>query len=158
MYIKIIAKILEGLIYILLGVVAATIVITFFTSLQANDLLKEVKEAIEALLVVILVLLPLPTILDRYVNKSILSNTTKNMHIALASLFIGLRILHVRINLLFESVNCNIELITSILLFIILIPTVIYGILRINNPERYCKLHRFFFVLTYLVFIVHLFH
>jgi hypothetical protein len=167
-FIKNIARILEGLIYILLGVVAATIVITFFTSLPANALVKKVKEIIEASLVVILILLPVPTILNKYVNspngnglKQFLSKIVyglKNMHIALGSLFIGLRILHVRINPLFESVTWNMETATSILLFIFLVPTVIYGILRINNTLKYRKPHRFFLVLTYLMFIVHLFH
>jgi hypothetical protein len=167
-FIKNISRILEGLTYLVLGVVAATIIITFFTSLPANDSLKKVKEIIEASLVIILILLPVPTMLNKYVNspncnvpKQFLSKVVyalKNMHIALGSLFIGLRILHVRINPLFEPVTCNMEVITSILLFVFIIPTVIYGILRINNSEKYRKQHRFSLILTYLIFIIHLFH
>jgi ornithine carbamoyltransferase len=41
---------------------------------------------------------------------------------------------------------------------ILLIPTIIYGILRIKDSDKHRIIHRFFIALTYLVFILHLFH
>lgn len=164
MFIKNITRILDGLIYILLGVVAATIVIIPFTSFPTNDLAKIIEKITEISLFTIIILLPIPTILNKYINSSNENNLTKvvywlkNIHIVLGIMFIGLRILHIEINLLFDPIVWNFEMITSILLTFLLIPTVIYAILRINDSIKYRKPHRFFLTLTYLVFIIHLFH
>lgn len=152
----------------MLGIVFITIITTFFISLPASDSLRRVKEIIEASLFIILILLPLPIILNKYIDnpnrnglKRFLSKSEsvlKDIRIPLGGLFIALRILHVRINPIFEPVSWNMETITSVLLFVLLVPIIIYGILRKSNPKKYLKIHRFFIVLTYLLFIAHLFH
>jgi hypothetical protein len=163
-FIKYIAKVLEGLIYLLLGGVVAGIVILLFTSLPSDDLLNKIEEITEILIFTIFVLQPIPLILKKYVtskNNNFLSKVVdvlKHIHIPLGILFIGLRILHIEVNLLYEAIECNFETITSILLSLLLIPTVIYGFLRINNSEKYRQIHRLLLFLTYLLFIIHLFH
>jgi hypothetical protein len=163
-FIKNIARFLEGLIYILLGVIAATIIIIPFTSLLTNDLAKIIEKITEISLFIIIILLLVPTILNKYTKSSNYNNLTKtvyvlkNIHIALGIMFIGIRILHIEINIIFDPIVWNFEIVTSMLLNLLLIPTVIYGILRINNSEKYRRPHRLFLTLTYLVFIIHLFH
>ncbi|MDD2490512.1 MAG: hypothetical protein PHY26_04615 [Bacilli bacterium] len=164
MFIKNIVRKLEGLIYILLGVVAATVVFIPFTSFSTDNLAEIIEEITEVLLFAIIILLPVPTIFNKYIKSPNYNSLNKivyvlkNIHIALEILFIGLRILHMEINLLFESIEWDFEMVTSILLSLILIPTVIYAILRVNNSKKYRKIHRFFLTLTYLTFIIHLFH
>jgi len=166
-FINNISKILEGLIYILLGVVVSTIIILLFSPLLSNDFAEGLEDFTEVSIFAIFLLQPIPSLLKKYVNSLNYSDlrqflykslcVLKNIHIALGILFIGLRILHVEINLLFDSIEWDMETITSILLSIILIPTIIYGILRIKDSEKYRKPHRLFLVLTYLIFIFHLF-
>jgi hypothetical protein len=162
-FIRNISRILEGLIYILLGVTVATIIITLFV-LPTNDFAEVIEEITEISLFIIIILLPVPALSKKYISGSNdpglikLVYVLKNIHIALGILFVALHILHVEVNLLSESIEWSMETITSILFSIILIPTVIYAILRIKNSEKYRKLHRFFLTLTYITFVVHLFH
>lgn len=164
MFIKNILIVLEGLIYISLGVVAATIVIVPLTPLLTNHLVEGIEEITEILLFTIIILFPIPAILNRYISSSnhnaltTVVNFLKSIHIVLGILFIGLRILHVEVNFLFEPIVWNFEITTSILLSLLLIPTVIYGVLRMNDSQKYCRPHRFFLILTYLTFVIHLFH
>lgn len=168
MFIKNISKILEGLIYILLGVVVSSIIIVLFSPLLSNDVVEALEDFTEVSIFAIFVLQPIPFLLSKYVNglndsslKQFLSKliyVLRNIHIALGILFIGLRTLHVEINVLFDTIEWDIETITSILLSIVLIPTIIYAILRIKESEKYRKPHRFFLILTYLIFLFHLFH
>jgi hypothetical protein len=167
-FIKRLTRILEGLVYIILGVVVATIILMLFKYSPSDDLIGVLEDITEISLFTILVLLPIPFIFNKYLNspndnglKRFLSKITyvlKNIHIALGILYIGMRILHVEINLLFESIKWNMESVTSTLLSILLIPTIIYGILRIKDSDKHRIIHRFFIALTYLVFILHLFH
>ncbi|MDD2409935.1 MAG: hypothetical protein PHD03_04385 [Bacilli bacterium] len=163
MFIKNIARNFERLIYIFLGIIAATIIFIPFTPLPTDGLVEIIEEITEILLFTIIILLPAPTILNKYIkipNYNSLNKVVyvlRNIHIALGVLFIGLRILHMEIIFLFESIEWNFEMITSILLSLILIPTVICAILRINNSKKYRKIHLVFLTLTYLSFILHLF-
>jgi hypothetical protein len=131
-FIRNIARILEGLIYILLGVAAATIIVIPF-ALPTDDFAELIEEVTEVLIFTIFILQPVPTILRKHINRSNNDNlirlvyVLKNIHIALGILFIGLRILHMETNILFESLKWDIEIITSTLLSILLIPTIIYA-------------------------------
>lgn len=164
MFIKNITIFLEGLIYILLGTVVATIIIFTFSSLPTNDLAAIIEKITEVSLFLIIILLAIPAVLNKYINISnynILSKVEyvlKNIHIALGIMFISIRILHMQIIFLFDQIKWNYEMVTSIILTLLIILTVIYAILRINNSEKYYKIHNLFLKLTYLVFIFHLFH